>query len=573
MLHRKIPILFGDSIIDNNNQSGKRKLIGETRLIHVSVIIRHGARTPWSNEIKCWNGFWDSMETGIWNCDDITTFMTAPSRNGTGTSSSDSAFFLFEKRYDALKNALNGTCQMGQLLQHGYDQQIQNGRIIRDAYTYMKGEYDNDERMRLLDISLQDYVPWHPNKLYYRSDDDQRTVMSGQVLLRGLFDPELSLIKENSSNKKYKGDDNSNLEIVIPLHIADRERDILDGNGKDCARLDTIKNKAKKSPAYQAFNESQESKDVRKFMENELGMDSSDASPMDCMMCTICTDRTLPAIIDDYDTTRNNWFTRLIEHEIQQFTIPMKYNNAEWSKLAFGPLWYEIMKNINPHLKDDDDDTIAAPKLALFAGHDTTLMPLLASLGPNLWNNTDWPPYASMLLIEIHELIDGDSDREVFPSKFAFRLIYNGKILTTFVDGCHKHLELCDIKILKSIVDPIATREKDCSRIISPDTNQTVTYSDSVHDSISRRSVEKTSKLVVVVFVLSLFLGSACTILTLRKFQSSTNGNNNNDRKVDYSRAFNIEDNDATSFEMRVGQFRDEAEHEKEEHDIFVNGT
>jgi hypothetical protein len=73
-----------------------------------------------------------------------------------------------------------------------------------------------------------------------------------------------------------------------------------------------------------------------------------------------------------------------------------------------GPLWAEIMENIRPWitLEEDqiDEDMVMAPKLALFSGHDSTLMPLLASLGPKLWNDTDWAPYASMFLIEVRPL-------------------------------------------------------------------------------------------------------------------------------------------------------------------------
>jgi hypothetical protein len=64
---------------------------------------------------------------------------------------------------------------------------------------------------------------------------------------------------------------------------------------------------------------------------------------------------------------------------------------------------------------------------------------------------------------QIHELIDGQSDPEIFTSKHAFRLLYNGKILTPLVGGCHQHCELCDIKHLKARLDPIATRDGDCS--------------------------------------------------------------------------------------------------------------
>ena len=65
------------------------------------------------------------------------------------------------------------------------------------------------------------------------------------------------------------------------------------------------------------------------------------------------------------------------------------------------PLWTEIMDNIRPWLQDSNEGDSDAPKLAIFSGHDTTLMPLLASIGPKLWNEEDWPPYASMLLIEV----------------------------------------------------------------------------------------------------------------------------------------------------------------------------
>jgi hypothetical protein len=60
------------------------------------------------------------------------------------------------------------------------------------------------------------------------------------------------------------------------------------------------------------------------------------------------------------------------------------------------------MDNINSYLdKSVSSGATPAPKFALFSGHDTTIMPLLASLDPGLWNDTDWAPYASMVLIEV----------------------------------------------------------------------------------------------------------------------------------------------------------------------------
>jgi hypothetical protein len=393
-----LPKSGSHNIDDNSNSTDTKKkiLIGETRLVHVTAVIRHGARTPWSSESKCWDGYWESPQTGKWDCDDLTTFMAPPSRNGTASNDPSAALFLFEKKYDALSNpedglanVLNGTCQMGQLIQQGYEQQIQNGKILREAYAYKEGEYDHDERMRLLNTNMYnniDPLPWqNPQQLYFRADDYQRTIMSGQILLRSLFDPELQSYRETHPDKS----------VVIPLHIADEDKDVLDANAKDCPRLNIIKENALSSPEYQAFNNSQNSQEVRKYMQLKLGM-GEDSSPLDCLMCTVCTDRPLPDSVDDYDGTRTNWFTKLTEYEIQKDTTVMKYNNAQHSKLALGPLWYEIMDHINHAIAEE-----AAPKLALFAGHDTTLMPLLASLGPDLWKDTEWAAYASMILIEV----------------------------------------------------------------------------------------------------------------------------------------------------------------------------
>jgi hypothetical protein len=62
-----------------------------------------------------------------------------------------------------------------------------------------------------------------------------------------------------------------------------------------------------------------------------------------------------------------------------------------------------------------------------------------------------WPSYASMMIIELHELnIDGKTDRTIYSTNFAFRLIYNGVVMNMLIEGCPDHLELCDASILDS---------------------------------------------------------------------------------------------------------------------------
>jgi hypothetical protein len=321
-------------------------LLGETRLVHVTAVLRHGARTPWASasKLKCWNGFWESPETGVWDCD-LTTILAPPNPNHvkeeegdttvptTSTQDKD-AMFLFEKKYDALiphpaegedsasttmpfANELNGTCQVGQLLLQGYEQELQNGQFLRDAYFYDSTQkFNHDERMRLLDVSFTEYTPWAPNQVRFRADDEQRTLMSGQVVLRGMLGPEV--IHEFEQTGVYP---------TIPVHTADYERDYLSPNHEICPKLNTLKEVAQQSSLYQRFNYSLETRGIREYMSRQLG---SSQVEMDCLYTTMCTDRPLPPAIDDYTNSgdKKSWFRAISEYQAQKENLLVMYNDA-----------------------------------------------------------------------------------------------------------------------------------------------------------------------------------------------------------------------------------------------------
>ena len=271
--------------------------VGDSRLVHVTSVIRHGARTPYSANLDCWDGYWD---TAVWNCN-LTTFLAPPL---TATGDAD-VMFLFEKQYDALlpplSNELNGTCQLGQLLLRGFSQEIQNGKHLRDAYTFDGTNMDHDVRMRLLDLSSTDPRPFE--LLKYRSDDDQRTLMSGQVLLRGLFGDEfVEHAKQHGSHP------------IISLHTADRDVDILSPAENLCERLVDLRSEAEHSHEYKAFLKSKETKEIRKFIDTQLGQGTMQKDALDCIMTTICTDRPLPEAIDDYGRNKTDWLKRISEN-------------------------------------------------------------------------------------------------------------------------------------------------------------------------------------------------------------------------------------------------------------------
>merc|ERR1712045_664371 len=116
-------------------------------------------------------------------------------------------------------------------------------------------------------------------------------------------------------------------------------------------------------------------------------------------MTTICTDRELPKVLNDYGGKGKGMFEKIMNWSIRKKLFPFLHNSAAYSKLGMSPLWKEILYHIKSVVSNGKDNN--NNKLHLIAGHDTTIIPLMASLGQKLWNETDWPEYASMMIIEI----------------------------------------------------------------------------------------------------------------------------------------------------------------------------
>jgi hypothetical protein len=312
MRQRQIPPLY----ISNTTNAGA------TRLVHVTSVLHHGARTILGPETtgSCWDGYWESSETGVWDCN-LTTYLATPSKRrifeeeeDTDMGLSDS-MFLYNLDFDALKkplsNILNGTCQEGQLILQGYDQQVENGKMLRNAYMYDESaseDADHDERMRLFSVSRSGATapPWDNDShlLHVRSGDSQPTMMSGQLLMRGLFEREL---------EEYRSKDEYGFSAFpsIRVHTADDTMDILGGFHKNCPKLDALKRQSFSATEYQEFYNTIESQQVRNFMESQL---SDDNGLFDCLMTTICTDRPLPEQFGDYEEDKSTWFNRILTY-------------------------------------------------------------------------------------------------------------------------------------------------------------------------------------------------------------------------------------------------------------------
>ena len=95
--------------------------------------------------------------------------------------------FLFEKVYDGLRsdltltNELGGDCLLGQLIEPGFGQLKSNGQHLRAAYI------EGSSKMQLFETANYNDRA-HEEATYFRSDDQERTLMSAEILLSDLFD-------------------------------------------------------------------------------------------------------------------------------------------------------------------------------------------------------------------------------------------------------------------------------------------------------------------------------------------------------------------------------------------------
>jgi len=222
------------------------------------------------------------------------------------------------------------------VLLRGYEQELTNGKHLRNAYVYAgrseegmfkDGEESlasSDPRMRLFDLDgsgngsgeneYEDKRPYEEPHLYYRADDEQRTLMSGQVLLRGLWGPEIvadAAATAAATASATTGNDGAEDPIIV-LHTADYKYDVLGSNWRDCPRLEDLEKEANESDLFQKFNSSDEAVELRRIAA-KLGTNFDTDDWIDCLMTTMCTDRPLPDVLNDYDGGDDSVFQRILD--------------------------------------------------------------------------------------------------------------------------------------------------------------------------------------------------------------------------------------------------------------------
>lgn len=294
------------------------------------------------------------------------------------------------------RNVLPGTCRLGQLTPVGYKQLYLKGKMLRRAYrTLLPSTYEG-----------------HQSVFSLRSDDEPRTVLSGQALFAGMY-PEQA--KTSSPGDWF---------------VMDHVRENIFPNFHVCPRLNRAVKEARKHPEFKRHWKKVHLP-LKQKLARLLGKEVHIGHMRDCLLTHICHKQAVPKALLP--------LLPAIQAEIMtHYDLIAKKTR----KFAGGPLVGEVTKQLRQAVKGTSKQ-----KFLLFSGHDTgPILPLL-----HAFRVTDgtWPPYASSIAIELYEDSHG---------KHVVRMVYNGKALT--IPGCGS--TLCPWKRFEAIAEKVTPTDEEC---------------------------------------------------------------------------------------------------------------
>jgi len=252
----------------------------------------------------------------------------------------------------------------GQLTSRGKMAHFRLGQWLRQRYNGFLGSDYNDK------------------EILVRSTDVDRTLMSAQSNLAGLFPPKGYL--------KW----NPHLDWQpIPVHTMPLKYDSLLSSHADCPRFEQLQEELKQSQWM--MNLYNDNKDLFQYISNNTGWNITDIRKLDyvydTLLCETVHNMSLP-----------EWTGKVFPHgkfqELRDLSFIMDTYTHELKRLKGGP----FIKELVSHLEDFVNGDLDPPerKLFMYSAHDTTISTVLNSL--DVFDPVA-PSYAALVMFEFFE--------------------------------------------------------------------------------------------------------------------------------------------------------------------------
>lgn len=238
----------------------------------------------------------------------------------------------------------------------------------------MQQAYDYGKKLRERYLS---FLPaqYERSQVYVRSTDVDRTLMTAQTLLTGLFPTSLA--------------DWPGVFQPVPIHTQMKEDDHLFAEAP-CPRTNDLKRQWSNTGPAAAQN-------IPKYMNLLKALSRfTNVSTLDDLhqlSDTVFCETTHSDVM-----TRPSWLSDYVYKELMQFrneSIQFTMIAPGTPRLFGGPLLYEITKNMQNRANNT-----SLYKLFLFSGHDTNIIALCRAMG--ILEDLQ-PPYLTSIIVELYE--------------------------------------------------------------------------------------------------------------------------------------------------------------------------
>ncbi|NWQ81260.1 PPAP phosphatase, partial [Columbina picui] len=326
----------------------------------------------------------------------------------------------------------------GQLTKTGMQQLFELGRYMRERYAnFLNSTYNRQE-------------------FYIQSTDYDRTIMSAQSYLSGLFPP--------TSSEIWNPD---LLWQPIPVHVLQKSTDrSLHFPLPDCPRFDELQNETQTSSEFQ--NRIQPYMDFLQTMAVNTGLELNHLKILDNFQLWNTYDTLHCEGIHNY--TLPVWATKDVIDKMEKLaelsllSLFGLYKTEEKSRLQGGVLVNTILNSIKQAANSSKQR-----KMEIYSAHDTTIGAIQIAL--NIFNGK-LPPYAACQFFELYQESSGQN---LFKKIFSMLLIRRYSIEMRYRNDTSKDPYLltlpgctsaCPLEKFAELVSPVITENwsKECGK-------------------------------------------------------------------------------------------------------------
>ncbi|XP_030031974.2 prostatic acid phosphatase isoform X2 [Manduca sexta] len=265
---------------------------------------------------------------------------------------------------DPWHNESNWPVKPGQLTNEGKRQHFALGQWLRKRYAHL--------------VSAN----FNPTEIYVRSTDVDRTLMSAQVNLAGMYPPKGQAVWNNDLNWQ-----------PVPVHTVPEYEDEVLAMKRKCPAFDREYEKLKRTTEYK--NRLNRFQNLMEYLSINSGMKVKDYDDIVDIYSTLYIESL-------YNFTLPNWTASVFPDKMREpacYSFVTSTMTPMLARLKAGPFLQDVIGSMMYIISNETiGSNYTLPRLAIYSGHDYTIGNILNALGVF---DKNCPPYTATIFMEL----------------------------------------------------------------------------------------------------------------------------------------------------------------------------